>query len=233
MGGRRGLGGRALFMNHMMTLLVPLLKASARQRFTPPFVSWGQSRAPAGLPPRLAPMQNRLPIDAPGIEGEFQRVEVQRSRRRKKTISAEIVDDALIVSIPDRLSRAEEQEWVARMSARMSERKRRDRLNSDGALARRARELADRYLDGVRPSDIAWVTNQKSRWGSCSPDDGSIRLSLELSNYPTWVRDYVIIHELAHLIVPDHSDRFWRLVDRYPLTERARGFLIAKGMEEG
>ena len=178
-------------------------------------------------------MQNRLPIDAPGIEGEFQRVEVQRSRRRKKTISAEIVDGALIVSIPDRLSRAEEQEWVARMSARMSERKRRDRLNSDGALERRARELADRYLDGVRPSDIAWVTNQKSRWGSCSPDDGSIRLSLELANYPTWVRDYVIIHELAHLIVPDHSDRFWRLVDRYPLTERARGFLIAKGMEEG
>ena len=178
-------------------------------------------------------MQNRLPIDAPGTEGEFRRVEVQRSRRRKKTISAEIVDDALIVSIPDRLSRAEEQEWVARMSTRMSERKRRDRLNSDGDLARRARELGDRYLDGVRANDIAWVTNQKSRWGSCSPAERSIRLSLELSRYPTWVRDYVIVHELAHLLVPDHSERFWRLVERYPLTERARGFLIAKGMEEG
>lgn len=176
---------------------------------------------------------NRLPLDAPGAEEEFQRVEVRRSGRRKKTISAEIVGDALIVSIPERFSRAEEIEWVARMTSRMSERKRRDRLNSDDDLARRAAELADRFLGGIRPAEITWVTNQKSRWGSCSPDDRTIRLSLELSGYPTWVRDYVIVHELAHLLIPDHSQRFWDLVNRYPLTERARGFLIAKGMEEG
>lgn len=176
---------------------------------------------------------NRLPLDAPGAEEEFHRVEVRRSGRRKKTISAEIVGDALIVSIPERFSRAEEIEWVGRMTSRMSERKRRDRLNSDDDLARRAAELADRYLGGIRPAEITWVTNQKSRWGSCSPDDGTIRLSLELSQYPAWVRDYVIVHELAHLLVADHSARFWDLVDRYPLTERARGFLIAKGMEEG
>ncbi|MEA2498096.1 MAG: hypothetical protein QOH26_501 [Actinomycetota bacterium] len=176
---------------------------------------------------------NRLPVDAPGAESEFQRVEVRRSVRRKKTISAEIVGDALIVSIPQRMSRADEQEWVQRMTHRMAHRKRRDRLNSDGALKRRADELADRYLDGVRVKDIAWVDNQRSRWGSCSPSERSIRLSLEVSEYPNWVRDYVLVHELAHITVPDHSDRFWALVNRYPLTERARGFLIAKGMEEG
>lgn len=176
---------------------------------------------------------NRLPLDAPGAETEFARVEVRRSSRRRKTISAEIVGDALIVSIPERLSRAEEQEWVERMTARMSERKRKDRLNSDDALTRRAGELADRYLDGIRPFDIAWVTNQRSRWGSCSPEEGAIRLSLALVDYPRWVCDYVIVHELAHLRVPDHSAAFWELVNRYPLTERARGFLIAKGMEEG
>jgi predicted metal-dependent hydrolase len=119
------------------------------------------------------------------------------------------------------------------MTARMSERRKRDRLNSDQALARRANELADRYLGGVRPKDIAWVTNQRSRWGSCCPEDGTIRLSLALAEYPRWVADYVIVHELAHLVVSDHSARFWELVNRYPLTERARGFLIAKGMEEG
>jgi predicted metal-dependent hydrolase len=167
------------------------------------------------------------------MEGEFARVEVLRSTRRKKTISAEIVGDALVVSIPDRMSRAEEQQWVERMATRMSERKRRDRLNDDGALARRAAELGDRYLDGVRANDIEWVTNQRSRWGSCSPEERSIRLSIELAEYPAWVRDYVIVHELAHLVVADHSPRFWELVDRFPLTERARGFLIAKGMEEG
>jgi len=176
---------------------------------------------------------NRLPLDAPGTEEEFQRVEVRRSARRKKTISAEIVGDALVISVPERMSRADEQEWVARMASRMSERKRRDRLNSDDALWRRAAELADRYVEGVRPTSMTWVTNQKSRWGSCSPDDGSIRLSVALAEYPPWVRDYVIVHELAHLVVPDHSQRFWDLVNRYPLTERARGFLIAKGMEEG
>jgi predicted metal-dependent hydrolase len=88
-------------------------------------------------------------------------------------------------------------------------------------------------MDNVQFSEITWVETQRSRWGSCSPDDGTIRLSLTLADYPAWVRDYVIVHELAHLVVPDHSERFWRLVERYPLTERARGFLIAKGMEEG
>lgn len=178
-------------------------------------------------------VMNRLPLDAPGAEGEFSRVEVRRSARRKKTISAEIVGDVLVVSVPERLSKAEEQEWVAAMSQRMAERRRRDRLNEEGDLWRRACHLSDLYVDGVRPSEISWVTNQKSRWGSCSPDDRSIRLSVALVDYPSWVRDYVIVHELAHLIHADHSERFWRLVERYPLTERARGFLIAKGMEEG
>ena len=174
-----------------------------------------------------------MPVGIAGIEDEFARVEVRRSPRRRKTISAEVVGDALIISIPERLSRAEEHEWVTAMAARMSNRQKKDRLNSNDALAARAAELADRPLDGVRPAAIVWVTNQKSRWGSCSHDEGTIRLSLALADYPAWVRDYVIVHELAHLIIPDHSDGFWDLVGRYPLTERARGFLLAKGMEEG
>jgi predicted metal-dependent hydrolase len=175
---------------------------------------------------------NRLPLDVPGLEDEFTRVEVRRSDRRRKTVSAEIVGDVLVVSVPARLSRAEEQEWVSHLASRMSERKRRDRLNARGDLERRAADLARRYLGSVRYRDVEWVTTQRSRWGSCSPDDGSIRLSLVLADYPGWVRDYVIVHELAHLIEPDHSERFWGLVNRYPLTERARGFLIAKGMED-
>jgi predicted metal-dependent hydrolase len=178
-------------------------------------------------------VSNRLPVEVAGADGEFERIEVRRSPRRKKTISAEIVGNALVVSLPQRLSRAEEQEWVDRMTARMAERRRRDRLNSDGALARRASRLSDLYVGGVRFRRIAWVPTQRSRWGSCHPEDGDIRLSLALADYPPWVRDYVIVHELAHLVVPDHSEAFWNLVARYPLCERARGFLIAKGMEEG
>lgn len=176
---------------------------------------------------------NRLPVDVPGLSEDFDRIEVRRSRRRKKTISAELVGRALVVSIPHQLSRAEEQEWVARMASRIATRRRRDRLNSEGELARRAGELSDAYLGGVRPSRIAWVQTQKTRWGSCSVADGDIHLSQSVADYPPWVRDYVIVHELAHLLVPDHSERFWALVNRYPLTERARGYLIAKGDEEG
>jgi predicted metal-dependent hydrolase len=176
-------------------------------------------------------VSNRLPVAVPGGEGAFDRVEVRRSARRKKTISAEIAGDTLIVSIPHRMSRADEQQWVARMAGRMSERRRRDRLNDGDSLARRAADLSDRYLGGVRPRSIQWVAATKTRWGWCAPDGGVVRLSLALADYPGWVRDYVIVHELAHLVVADHSEPFWRLVSRYPLTERARGFLIAKGME--
>ena len=193
-----------------------------------------QNRVLMVAPPTIYAMAlNQLPLAVTGAEAEFERIEVRRSARRKKTITAEIVGSALIVSVPERLSRAEEQEWVAKMTTRLAEQRRRDRLNEEGALARRARDLASRYLDGVEFNSISWVNNQRSRWGSCSIAERSIRLSLEVADYPTWVRDYVIVHELAHLLVPDHSERFWRLVDRYPLTERARGFLIAKGMEEG
>ncbi|HET7481691.1 MAG TPA: M48 family metallopeptidase [Actinomycetota bacterium] len=176
---------------------------------------------------------NRLPLDAPGTESEFDRIEVRRSSRRRKTISAEVVGRALIVSVPERLSRAEEQQWVEKMAARLSQARKRDRLNQDGALVKRARELADLYVGGVTFTSIEWVANQRSRWGSCSIAERAIRISLELAEYPAWVRDYVIVHELVHLVVPDHSKRFWELTNRYPLTERARGFLIAKGMEEG
>jgi predicted metal-dependent hydrolase len=175
---------------------------------------------------------NRLPLDAVGSETEFDRIEVRRSARRKKTIAAEIVGNSLIVSVPSRLSRADEQVWVARMAERMSERRRRDRLNARGDLERRAAELADRFVGGVRPTEIAWTATLQTRWGWCAVDAGVIRLSLALADYPSWVRDYVIVHELAHLVVPDHSDRFWKLVGRYPLAERARGFLIAKGIED-
>jgi predicted metal-dependent hydrolase len=177
-------------------------------------------------------VMNRLPVDVPGTEDEFRRVEVRRSVRRKKTISAEIVGDALVVSIPQRLSRAEEQEWVSVMAQRMAERRKRERLNSEGALERKAAELAGRYGLPV-PRTIEWAPAQQSRWGVCIYDERAIKLSVTLADYPAWVRDYVIVHELAHLAVPDHSAEFWQLVARYPLTERSRGFLIAKGMEEG
>jgi predicted metal-dependent hydrolase len=161
----------------------------------------------------------------PATEPSGPVVEVRRSRRRRSTVAAYREDDRVVVMIPARMSRAEEQEWVATMLARL-ERSERRRRPSDATLMRRARDLNARYLDGAAtPGTVRWVDNQNSRWGSCTPADRAIRLSRRLEGMPGWVIDYVLVHELAHLLEVGHTARFWRLVDRYPKAERAKGFL--------
>jgi predicted metal-dependent hydrolase len=155
------------------------------------------------------------------------KVEVVRSARRRKTVQARLLGGILRVSIPANMSLDEERRWVAEMTRRMERRSESERID----LPRRARDLADRLgLD--RPVSIRWVDNQNTRWGSCTPRDKTIRISSRLAKEPAWVVDYVIVHELAHLTVPGHPPAFWDLVDRYPLAERARGFLIARGMSD-
>ena len=155
-------------------------------------------------------------------------VEVRRSQRRRRTVSAYRDGERVVVLIPDRFSRAEETEWVERMLARLAAREERIR-RTDDELTLRARKLTTRYLPDyahrISPASVRWVTNQNGRWGSCTPDDGTIRISHRIQEMPDWVIDYVLLHELAHLVVPSHSARFWDLVARYPKSERARGFL--------
>lgn len=100
------------------------------------------------------------------------------------------------------------------------------RRTSDGELDTRARDLSARYLEGrAVPTSVRWVTNQNTRWGSCTVLDGTIRLSHRLQAMPEWVVDYVLLHELVHLLHSDHGPAFWAELTAYPHTERARGFL--------
>ncbi|GGM28301.1 metal-dependent hydrolase [Micromonospora yangpuensis] len=136
--------------------------------------------------------------------------------------------ERVVVLIPDQFSRAEESEWVDRMLARLAARE--GRLGrSDTELLTRAARLIDQHLGEYGPqavpASVRWVSNQNGRWGSCTPADRTIRISHRLQDMPDWVLDYVLLHELAHLIVPSHNARFWALVGRYPKTERARGYL--------
>ena len=156
------------------------------------------------------------------------KVEVVRSARRRKTVQAREVGGVLRVSIPAGMTAADEEKWVAEMVRRMERRTLTEKID----LTERATFLADRY--GLRhPYAIRWVDNQEWRWGSCTPADGAVRISSRLAKEPLWVLDYVIVHELAHLSVGRHDERFWAIVHRYPLTERARGFLIARGLDHG
>jgi hypothetical protein len=151
-------------------------------------------------------------------------VEVRRSPRRRRTVSAYRDGDRTVVLIPARMSRAEEHEWVAAMVARLDARDRRTRPSDDELMARALRLVA-RYLPGAVPQSVRWVDNQNQRWGSCTVEDRAIRLSTRLRGMPEWVIDYVLLHELAHLRVPGHGADFWRLLAPYPHVERARGFL--------
>lgn len=153
-------------------------------------------------------------------------VEVRRSERRLRTVSAYREGDKVVVLVPASLSAAEEAEWVQTMLARL-ERSEHRRRPSDDELHQRALVLNDLYLGGLAtPVSVRWVENQHFRWGSCTPGDRSIRLSARLQQMPSWVSDYVIVHELAHLLRPGHDETFWAWVERYPKAEKAQGYLL-------
>ena len=152
-------------------------------------------------------------------------IEVRRSRRRRRTVSAYREGGRTIVLIPARFSVDEERTWVDLMMRQLAAGDKR-RRPSDQQLLERAADLSRRFLDGrAKPLSIAWVANQNSRWGSCTPAEGRIRISARVKGMPAWVLDYVILHELTHLLQPGHDREFWSLLECYPRTERARGYL--------
>jgi predicted metal-dependent hydrolase len=162
--------------------------------------------------------------DVPGAASAVA-VEVVRSTRRRRTISAHREGDRIVVRVPARMTRAEEAQWVERMVRRVLAGERR-RLRSDDELMARAGRLSARHLGGrAEPAAVRWVDNQESLWGSCTPADRTIRLSRRLVGMPDYVVDYVLLHELAHLLVPGHGPEFWALLAGYPRLERARGYL--------
>ncbi len=156
---------------------------------------------------------------------DLSQVEIRRSRKRVRTVTAWREGERTIVAIPARFTRAQENEWVRRMLTRLAAQERR-RRPSDDELMSRATDLSARYLGGrARPTTVRWSTNQGRRWGSCTPSDGTIRISDRVRGMPRWVLDYVLLHELAHLLHAGHGPDFWAELDAYPRTARARGFL--------
>jgi predicted metal-dependent hydrolase len=150
---------------------------------------------------------------------------VKRSARRKKTVQARMVDGNLVVMAPASISDRELAEHVSSLKARMEQRM---GPRNDGHLERRAEHLNQKYFDGTLSwKSIGYSERQMKRFGSCTIEDETIRISFRMRETPQWVEDYVVLHELAHLLEPSHNKRFKELVGRYSLTERAIGFLIA------
>ncbi len=145
-----------------------------------------------------------------------------RSARRKKTVSARLVDGVVEVRMPMGLTAEQESAHVVDLVAKI-QRKRSTQLID---LEQRARELAADY-DLPLPSEIRWVSNQNQRWGSCTIEKRSIRMSDRMAGFPAYVVDYVLLHELTHLVDASHGPNFHQLMDRFPQSERAEGYLEA------
>ena len=149
-------------------------------------------------------------------------VEVIRSDRRNKTVSARVVDGVIRVRIPAWMTTDDEEQFVNEVVGRIE----RERQSAAIDLEARAGLLAAEYQLPL-PRSVTWSKVQRQRWGSCTTQSGDIRISDRLVTVPPWVLDHVLIHELAHLSVPNHGAEFDALVRRNPLAERAVGYLMA------
>lgn len=158
-------------------------------------------------------------------------VEVRASARRRTSLTAFREDGRVVVVVPAHLSARQRNALVPDLVQRfLAKEVKRTPPRGDLELTAHAQRLFVQYLataaSGPMPNfGVRWVANQTTRWGSCSPSTGEIRLTHRLQGMPTWVVDFVLVHELAHLIEHDHTSRFHQLERRYPHADRAKAFL--------
>jgi hypothetical protein len=176
----------------------------------------------------------RAPVRSESAAAGTPDVEVRTSKRRRKSATAYWSDGRIVVLLPSHLRGSERKEMVDWLVARVLSHRPRAAA-SDRALFDRAVHLARRYVPGAEPLSVRWVTNQAKRWASCTAENGDIRLSHRLQGVPEWVLDAVLVHELAHLVYPDHSPRFHELADRFARQSEATVFLegYSLGLDAG
>jgi len=163
-------------------------------------------------------------------------IKIIRSDNRRKTISARLIENTMLVHAPGSISDVELKKIIDKLKRRLHNKKIRNELNKTQGLIVAADRLNKEYFNNkLEIISITYSANQDKIFGSCNYKTKEIRISHRLVQMPYWIRDYVIIHEMAHLIESNHSKAFWDIVYRYRLTERARGYLMAKGLdsEEG
>jgi predicted metal-dependent hydrolase len=171
-------------------------------------------------------------------------IDVRRSRRARRWTLSVPWGAPPTLTVPAWMASADvdrviesHREWIARERAKQRPRLRLDPRTVSEAEARRAvRELVGMLIEeeasdlGVVPKRIQ-IRDQRSRWGSCSTR-GTLSFNWRLVLAPFEVLDYVVVHELCHLREPNHSGRFWKLVeDRRPHWRAQRDWLHEHGPE--
>lgn len=156
-------------------------------------------------------------------------MEYQWIRSNRKTIAIQINEKGdIIVRTPARVTRKrveemlrEKQDWIEKHQKKaketagerqeLTEQQRRD------GLARARKMIPERtaYYAAVMGVTYGRITlrEQKTRWGSCS-SKGNLNFNWKLGLMPDQILDYVVVHELAHRIEMNHSERFWKIVEQ-------------------
>ncbi len=158
-------------------------------------------------------------------------VKIIRSPRRLRSVGARLINDLLLINAPLMLPQERLDKIVSDFKLKFARRKLKIELDKEKNLLDLASVLNKKYFDNkLKIESIEYSTNQNSRFGCCNYRTAKIRISHKIGLLPQWVRKYVLMHEMAHLIEPNHSRAFWDIVSRYKLTERARGYLMAVGL---
>lgn len=168
-------------------------------------------------------IESELAQQLPGVgEGE---IIVIRSKRRKRNISAYRQGGQIIISIPARLSKADERTVVPEMVAKIRAQEA-ARTFDESLLSERIDYLLSQFAPEItqRPTGVTWRTMQE-RWGSCTSVDGTIRISNRLMRAPEMVLDFVLFHEAIHLSYGDHGAQFQALLARFPQANLAQSYL--------
>ena len=164
---------------------------------------------------------------------QINKIVVKKSTKRRKTIHARVKNGLMEVIAPANISEKQLNKVIENFKHRFEKRKKEALLNKESHLLKRAQELNKKYFgDKLKFKYIKYSVRQSKKYGTCCPKRQTILINGCLKKMPQWVEDYVIIHELAHLIHPNHSREFWKTVRQYPKAERAIGYLMAKGVEE-
>ncbi|MFM2233604.1 MAG: hypothetical protein RLZZ240_188 [Actinomycetota bacterium] len=128
-------------------------------------------------------------------------VEVRRSNKRRRTVSAAREGNKTVLNVPLRMSIAEIEQLARDLITRMNDRDPRAYFSESSRLT--------------------------STWGICTPLEGTIKITSRLQGMPQYVLDYVLLHELVHLVVNDHGKDFDAFMKTFEKKERAEGYLDA------
>ncbi|MCD4750953.1 MAG: M48 family metallopeptidase [Thermoanaerobaculales bacterium] len=167
-----------------------------------------------------------MPTTEPIVIVEGVTLRTRIVRKRVRNVNARLVGDELRISAPTSISENELGKIVHELAGKLVRRARAARLNASDEAPALARRVAARFPEPPPFNDLIFVTTQRARWGSYSLRTGVVRLHAALRQFPPWVLEAVVAHELAHVFHPNHSPAFWQLLHQVcPDTDRAKAFL--------